>query len=58
MVYVIKTIHGRRYRYWQESKRIDGKVKTTSVYIGRVDEQEDSRKQKPQKRKPPAVPSS
>jgi len=44
MVYVIKTIHGRRYRYWQESKRIEGKVKTTSVYIGPVDEQKGARK--------------
>jgi len=52
MVYVIKTIHGRRYRYWQESKRLDGKVKTTSVYIGPVDKRRGINKQKaPLKRK-------
>jgi hypothetical protein len=49
MIYVIKTINGRRYRYWQESKR----VKTTSVYVGAVDEQGDAPKQKPSKRKTP-----
>jgi len=46
MVYVIKTISGRRYRYWQESKRVDGRVKTTSVYIGPVDERKATHKQK------------
>ena len=53
MAYVIKTINGCRYRYWQESKRVDGKVKTTSVYVGPVDEQGDAPKQKPSKRKTP-----
>jgi hypothetical protein len=34
---IIKTIKGRRYRYQQSSKRVGGKVKTTSKYIGPVD---------------------
>jgi hypothetical protein len=51
MVYVVKTIHGRRYRYWQESKRVAGKVKTTSVYIGPADKPTGKKNEKvPQKR--------
>ena len=37
MAYVVKTIKGRRYRYQQTSRRVNGKVKTVSVYIGPVD---------------------
>jgi hypothetical protein len=33
----VKTIKGRRYRYSQTSKRVDGRVKTTSVYLGPAD---------------------
>ncbi len=36
MAIVTKTIRGRSYRYHQTSKRIGGKVKTTSIYIGPV----------------------
>jgi hypothetical protein len=31
---VIKTIRGRQYRYLQESHRVNGKVVTTSIYLG------------------------
>lgn len=34
---VIKTIKGRRYRYWQRSYRDGGRVRTKSIYIGPVD---------------------
>lgn len=34
MAYSIKNIKGNWYLYYQESKRIEGKVKTTSRYIG------------------------
>src|ERR1019366_7396010 len=37
MAYVVKTIKGRRYRYQQTSRRMNGKVKSVSVYIGPVD---------------------
>jgi len=37
MAIVIKTIRGRRYRYVQHSVRVDGKVKTKSVYLGPMD---------------------
>lgn len=37
MAEVIKIIRGRPYRYLQESKRVNGKVKTTSRYIGPAD---------------------
>jgi hypothetical protein len=36
MAIVIKTIRGRQYRYAQRSYRINGKVKTKSVYLGPV----------------------
>src|ERR1700722_12931557 len=36
MAIVTKTIRGRAYHYRQTSKRVGGKVKTTSVYIGPV----------------------
>jgi hypothetical protein len=34
MARVIKTIRGRQYYYDQTSQRVDGKVVTTSIYIG------------------------
>ena len=36
MAIVIKTIRGRKYRYAQRSYRVNGKVKTKSVYLGPV----------------------
>jgi hypothetical protein len=36
MTIVIKTIRGRQYRYAQHSYRVNGKVKTKSVYLGPV----------------------
>lgn len=36
MAIVTKIIRGRAYHYQQTSKRVGGKVKTTSIYIGPV----------------------
>lgn len=37
MAEVIKTIKGRRYRYLNISRRVHGKVKTTSIYLGALE---------------------
>lgn len=36
MAIVVKTIRGRQYRYFQVSRRVGGKVVTTSTYLGPV----------------------